>query len=309
MVSNDGFMMTSYDQQRMPRPMPIIRPNNKTNNKVTLMGQFNYISKNVSTWSNNWSEHIKDIVIATPEGTPIENDTLGRPMFYKKDNGFTSPYTNILKVLKENDNVDRLLYVHDDLLITKSTLRRIGRQPWVSTLYIKPKELESNNIITLYRNGTSFKHDSSSFLDNWVWWSGCRNAFMNMFDNTVVAPYLEKSNTDEDFINVRIGASDMLYLTVLTLEQRLWLIDILELFAKHSLFLECAIPTAVFWMKTRFKIDVHNANLCTDWGGLRGVPGQLIDHCNNEYTYDAFHPIKIGLVGNWSDYFNFLINR
>ena len=185
---------------------------------------------------------------------------------------------------------------------------RVGRQGWISTLYIEPSELESDHIITLYRNGTSFKHDHSSFLDNWMWWSDCRNAFMKMFNDMVVEPYLEQGNTDEDFINVRIGASDMLYLTLLTPEQRVWLINIFELFAKHSLFLECAIPTAVFWMKIRFKIDVHNANLCTDWGELRGVPGQMIEHCNNESIYDVFHPIKIGLVNNWTDYFNFLIN-
>ena len=297
--SYDGFMVESYKQQRRPRPMPF--------SEVTLMGQFNYISKNVSNWSNVWSDHIRDIVIATPEGTPVENDTFGKPMFYKQDGGHTSPYINILKVLKENNSVNRLLYVHNDLLLTKSTLRRIGRPGWISTLYIEGTDLESDHIITLYRNGTSFKHDNSSFLDHWMWWSGCRNVFLKIFNDAVVEPYLQKSNTDEDFINVRIGASDMLYLTLLTPEQRLWLINILELFAKHSLFLECAIPTAVFWMKKRFEIDVHNANLCTDWGGLRGDPGKLIEHCNKEGSYDVFHPIKIGLVGNWTDYFNFII--
>ena len=299
--SYDGFMVASNKQQRRPRTMPF--------NEVTLMGQFNYISKNVSNWSNIWSDHIRDIVIATPEGTPVENGTLGRPMFYKQDGGHTSPYINILKVLKENNSVNRLLYVHDDLLLTKSTLRRIGRQAWISTLYIQPSGSESDTIITLYRNGTSYKHDSSLFLDNWMWWPGCRNAFMKMFNDTVVKPYIQKSNTDEDFINVRFGASDMLYLTLMTPEQRLWFIYILELFKKHSLFLECAVPTAVYWMKTRFKIDVYNANLCTDWGDLRTAPDQMIEKCINEGNYDAFHPVKIGREGNWSAYFNYIINN
>ena len=155
MVSYDGFMVGSYEQQRRPRPWPFY--------EVTLMGQFNYISKNVSSWSNIWSEHINDIVIATPEGTPIEKGTFGRPMFYKQDSGHTSPYTNILRVLKENNGINRLLYVQDDLLITKSTLRRIGRPGWISTIYIEDTDLESDHLITLYRNGTSFKHDNSSF--------------------------------------------------------------------------------------------------------------------------------------------------
>ena len=102
----------------------------------------------------------------------------------------------------------------------------------------------------------------------------------------------------------------MLYLTLLNLEQRIQLVNILELFSKHSLFLECAIPTAVFWMKRRFEIEVYNANLCTDWGSLRGRPGPLIEHCNNEgSTYDAYHPIKIGRTDNWRDYFKAIIKQ
>ena len=141
-----------------------------------------------------------------------------------------------------------------------------------------------------------------------MWWPECRNAFMKMFNDTVVKPYIAQTNADESFINVRIGQSDMLYLTLITPEQRLWFINILELFAKHSLFLECAIPTAVRWMKTRFEIDVYNANLCTDWGNLRSAPNQMIEKCINEGNYDAFHPIKIGLEGNWAAYFNYISN-
>ena len=278
---------------------------------VTLMGQFNYISKKISSWSSIWSEHIKDIIIATPKGTPIDNYTYGQFMFYKGDRGMTSPYSNILKILKDSDSINCLLYVHDDLLLTGSILRRLGRKEWISTVYNPDstwtKNLESDLLITLYRNGTSFSHGNPEWpwaIDKWSWWPGCRKTFMNMFNDAQFKPYLEKSKTFEDFINLRIGKSDMLYLTLQTTEQRLWFFNILELFSKHSLFLECAIPTAVFWMKTRFEIDVYNANLCTDWGSLRGRPGPLIEHCNNEGTYDVFHPVKMGLVANWTDYFN-----
>ena len=305
MVSHDGLMINEIKVNQMKSSQSNER---KTFCDVTLMGQFNYISKNISSWSNNWSNHIKDIVVATPEGTPIEEDTFGSIMFYQQDSGITSPYSNILRVLKERNNINCLLYVHDDLLITGSTLCKIGRQGWISTVYIESSQLESDNIITLYRNGTSFAHGNWN-LDHWGHWSACRNTFLAMFNDTVVEHYVEKSNTDEEFINVRIGPSDMLYLSLWTTEQRLWLLNIFELFTKHSLHLECAVPTAVFWMKRRFKIKVHNANLCTDWGGLRSNPGQLIENCNNECSYDVFHPIKIGVVGNWTEYFNYLINR
>ena len=297
MAVDGGFILISHQERERK---------NRRFCDVTLMGQFNFISGNISRWTHDWSDYFNDIVIATPDGTNIEDSTIGRPIFYKKDNGIVSPYSNILRLLKERKSIKCLLYVHDDLLITGSTLNRLGRSEWVSTVY---QTDESDQLITLYRNGTSLiKNKNNKNLDNWSWWPGCRKAFLEMFDETVVKPYVQKSETGQDFINVRNGQADMLYLSILSSEQRMWLIDILELFTKHSMFLECAIPTAVFWMKTRFEIEVYNAKLCTDWGGLRGAPGHLIEKCKNEGTYNVFHPIKIGEVGNWSDYFNAIIN-
>ena len=294
-ASDNSFILISQQEQKKEQGRIC---------DVTLMGQFNYISKNISRWSHDWSDHINDIVIAAPEGTHIEDGTIGRPMFYKKDNGLVSPYSNILRVLEENKTVKCLLYVHDDLLITGSTLNRLGRDEWVSTVHKNGKE--SGDIITVYRNGTSFAHGHWN-LSNWYWWTGCRNKFIEMFNDTVVKPYLQKNKTEEDFINVSMGPADMLFLSLLNSEQRAWLLDIFRLFSKHSLFLECAIPNAVFWMKSRFRIKVYNAELCTDWGGLRASPGKLIEKCKNEGNHDVFHPIKIGKVGNWSDYFNDII--
>ena len=328
-VSNDGLMMASNTKIKEFGPIAC---------NVTLMGQFNSKSKHISTWINIWSKHIKDIVIATPEGTSIEAQTCRglrcRIMFFKDDRGRLSPYSNILRVLKEDNSVNSLLYVHDDLLITGSTLRRIiGRHEWISTMNLsallsdikynyRNSDSESDNIITLYRNGTSFARDRNWNVDTWGWWGWdpipwaknikcCRNKFMDMFNDTVVEPYLQKSKEDdEDFINVSIGQADMLYLNLQSSEQRLWLINIFELFEKHSMMVECAIPTAVFWMKTRFGIEVHNANLCTAWDGLRDKPGQMIKRCNNKGIYDAFHPVKMGLSsGSWNDYFNAIIKR
>ena len=150
---------------------------------VTLMGQFNYISKNISSWSTIWSEHIKDIVIATPESTPIDNQTYGKVIFYNEDRGLTSPYSNILKLLKERKSINCLLYVHDDLLVTGSVLRRLGRREWISTANV-----ESHQLIRLYRNGSAFAHGNHK-LDQWPWWPGCRSAFINMFNDKEVEPY------------------------------------------------------------------------------------------------------------------------
>ena len=316
------YLTLKYDHNVVSHGKPMMVSKQQHQNdvrpfcNVTLMGQFNYKSKKISSWSSIWSEHIKDIVIATPQGTLIDNHTYGRVMFYSEDRGMTSPYSNIVRVLKERHNINCLLYVHDDLLLTGSILRKLGRKEWISTVYNPDaawtKNVESDMLITVYRNGTSFSHGNPQWpwaLHTWTWWPGCRKTFTNMFNDADLEPYLEKSKTDEDFINVRIGKADMLYLTLLNSEQRLRLFNILELFSKHSLFLECAIPTAVFWMKTRFEIEVYNAKLCTNWdyGGLRGKPGRLFDYCNNEGTYDVFHPFKMGVISNWTDYFNVII--
>ena len=119
---DDGSMLISHQEREKE---------NRRFCDVTLMGQFNYISENISRWTHNWSDYFNDIVIATPEGTHIEKDTIGLPIFYKQDNGIISPYSNILRVLNERKNVKCLLYVHDDLLLTGSALNRLGRQEWV----------------------------------------------------------------------------------------------------------------------------------------------------------------------------------
>ena len=97
----------------------IIRPEIDPFSNTILMGQFNYIQsyKNISTWSDAWSRYIKNIVIATPTNTPKVNLKFGRYMLYEGDKGFFSPYTNMGRVIRDNENVQGILYVHDDLLI------------------------------------------------------------------------------------------------------------------------------------------------------------------------------------------------
>ena len=52
---------------------------------------------------------------------------------YKSDSCFYSPYINIAKILKASD-ASGILYIHDDMLITSSLRRKLGKTDWVISL-------------------------------------------------------------------------------------------------------------------------------------------------------------------------------
>ena len=133
-----------------------------------------------------------------------------------------------------------------------------------------------------------------------------------MFNEKVVEPYLHKSEMGDAFMNVLHGPAEMVSICLSNPEQTKEFLDILDLFSNYKLYLECAIPTAVLWMKMRFNIKLNNARLCTDWGEMRHDSSQLFNNCwKSEGSYDIIHPIKIGLkaaeTSNWTEYFNKMI--
>ena len=274
-----------------------------------LMGQFNYVSLNVSTWIDSWSKHFnpKDIVIATPNDTlhPYPNLTSAKYMFYQSDQGYYSPYINIGKLLRANPNLRALLYVHDDLLITSSLWKNIGTTTWM----VGTQFWEGYEVIKLYKNGTI--STNNTMFQSWPWWKGCHEAFNRMLDDKEISPYLHESKTEGAFINVRFGQSDMLYTYFYNIAQKDYFLRLLNLFSKYELFLECAVPTAVLMMQEKFGITVYNAPLCTSWqyGTVRKNPDRLIQTCTEEgRDYQAYHPIKLSTTSNWSMYFDKIMN-
>ena len=111
----------------------------RANQSFTLIGQFNYPSTFYSEWSGIWSEFTKDIVIATPENITHPNyDTGGRRIFgrfmkYQDDHGFTSPYTNMARVIQENNHSMGYLYIHDDMMFSGSIFEKLGGSEWIVT--------------------------------------------------------------------------------------------------------------------------------------------------------------------------------
>ena len=133
---------------------------------------------------------------------------------------------------------------------------------------------------------------------------GCNKIFNDIMKDPDMSIYLDETNdNDEPFLNVQCGQSDFLFPFFPNSKQKEYFINILELFAKHKLFLECAIPTAVLMMNEKFGVKVYNAHLCTRWDKYRSDPNELIKACEPNHDYEAFHPIKLGINSNWSMYF------
>ena len=270
----------------------------------SLLGQFNYDSNNISTWTKSWSKLVdpNDIIIAVPNSSCHKNPSISpsRYLCYQQDNGFYSPYINIAKALRMGKH-KAILFVHDDMILTSSLWKKLGKTNWITARQFWRR----HDTIKIYKNG------STSVDSTWSWWKMCYNSFTNLMQDSDFATYLHASRNGDQFINVRHGQSDMLYAYFLNDEQERYFLDILDLFAKHKLFLECALPTAVLMMEEKFGLRVYTAPLCTSWdyGNVRKDADKMIQYCaKKKHIHEAYHPIKISKYNNWTGYFDELLN-
>ena len=104
----------------------------------------------------------------------------------------------------------------------------------------------------------------------------------------------------------------MFYLNIQTAEQRIAILEIIDLFTEHELFLDCAISTLALLMQQRFKIETYYAPLCTSWdySKVRKNPEMLVNRCLRikDAKFELFHPMKISKINNWSKYSNQLLS-
>ena len=287
--------------------------------KTILFGQFNYLLGNESLWSEIWrqTEYFADIFIAIPKQKRKVFRNVEKILYYRPDGGYVSPYANIGHIIKKNLDVSQLsiLYVHDDLLMTGSLLKRIvGGKEWVveDDLECKTNEKESGLFVWLYENGT-YIIPPRKYPQHLDWRilviEECRDTFFEMFKDSRLKPYLKKDGDGNFYLIYKYGQADMLYLNLQSREQRNELLKIITLFSDHKLFLECAIPTLVYMMQQKFGIRVHDAPLCTSWNysGLRKRPSEMVQNCieNKSLKFELFHPVKIGISSeSWKSHFH-----
>ena len=285
-----------------------LRPEKDQWLNFSLMGQFNFISNNISTWSNSWSKLINpnDIIIAVPDCLSHRYPKLSQASYlcYEGDKGFYSPYMNIVRILRKN-LMNAILYVHDDMLLTSSLWKKLGKTHWV----VATQFWRWYDVIKLYKNGTT--SINSKLLDKWPHWKRCNKSFIKIMNDDDILPILHESTNETPYLNVRFGQSDMLYAYFSNVEQKSYFLDILDLFAKHKLFLECALPTAVLMTNEKFGVQIYNAPLCTNWnyGTIRDHPDKMIQSCKKKnHTHEAYHPVKLGINSNWSLYFDKILS-
>ena len=149
---------------------------------------------------------------------------------------------------------------------------------------------------------------NDTFHQQWSHCNGCLRTFIEIINDPSNSAFLHESNDDDASIKAQFGQSDLLYAYFPNHQQKEYFINILGLFARHKLFSECAIPTAVLMLNERFGIHIYDAHLCTSWdyGGARSDPDELIQNCDrnkDHHHYEAYHPIKLSRNSNWSLYF------
>ena len=309
-----------------------------------VMGQFNYklASKYITTWVDSWSKVVEsqNIIVAVPDCESQDYPKLKSSNYlcyvhkwpqYDLRKGWFTPYINIAKVLKASEKRG-ILYVHDDMVINSSLRKKLGESTWFIAL-------PSHAVIKIYKNGTTSTIKECEIIqnkqivkvpkcrkmrDNFYWtgkmgieegmvrfppkpnpgFVGCHKTFVNIMNDPDVSPYLQQSNTNGAYINVLYGQADLLYAFFNNSIQKEYFINILDLFAKHRLFLECAIPTAALMMQERFGVNIYYPKLCTRWDKYRNDIKRLVQYCEEKnHDHEAYHPIKLSKASNWSFYF------
>lgn len=132
-------------------------------------------------------------------------------------------------------------------------------------------------------------------------WDLCSAQFSNLVTDVRLEPFWDAALVGDGSLLGTVGQSDMLYVSLHNATHTAAFLTLLDLFAEHSLFLECAIPTAVSMMRQRFGVITYNGHLCTEWySSKRSDPATWVSDCPP--GSEVFHPIKLSLPA-WSNYF------
>ena len=118
--------------------LPSMLQSHEREKEFLMMGQFNHhlTLSSISTWIDSWSKVVetKNIIMAITDCESHDYPKINSSSYlcYKSDYGYYSPYINIAKVLKTS-GTNGILYIHDDMLITSSLRKKLGKSSWVIT--------------------------------------------------------------------------------------------------------------------------------------------------------------------------------
>lgn len=288
--------------------------------KITILGRFNQISNtNIQLFQSEWERifsyekrlSLEKIIIATgfPAIDSIMKTNRIHNMEYIKhigdEKGEYSPLKNIIQAIKTmNDySSSSVLYVHDDVIITRSLVKRFNNQ-WIHGNFSPTK----NNCL----------HKDGRVLGNWpISWPHAKRSEKEL-KNVILDPNFNRIWKGSSSLPCSWGQSDILYLPLHNKNHRTLFIYLCQLFYKHHVFIETAIPTILAIMKKQFiNIKIEKINLlCTSWDyiNIRNKGEKMIEQClcnsNKIEEYDVYHPLKINILGEkrWSSIFRLILD-
>ena len=108
------------------------------------------------------------------------------------------------------------------------------------------------------------------------------------------------------------GTVNMLYVSTHSPQETEALIELCDLFGKHKLHLECALPTALLLIKERYGTQIVEEPICRllPNDDLRSNTKKLIESClSKETEFQVIHPVKMSKLSNsdWSQHFETFI--
>jgi len=264
---------------------------------ITLLGQFNWktAQSQAVEWVRMWSQvfPVSNIILALPQGrsvfrySAVENGAVPQVLRYFADDGFYSPMLNLIYAIEESGAMQGVLYVHDDMLLSSALLAQLGTHEWVGTF-------DPETRFQLLCDGTFRGKTPPS---SWHWW---QENCVSPFRDIAADPQMDAFWGQDTALDIAVGQSDLLYVNTRNRTQMLAFTALLRIFARHKLFLECAIPSAVVIMQQKYAVRVHCAKLCTIWDNMRAAPEKW--PCINDKNYAAFHPIKPS-AHHWTRFF------
>jgi len=292
-----------------PREEHATTPRRPPITHVIILGQFNYdpCPGCVATWRAVWAKYVLPANIkavcpskSTKTALPGTDDC---DVYYPQEQrpGHTSPYKNLLHALLDlPDNITGLLYVHDDMVATPVFLARFQAHSWVrsdtlgSVFPGNYRHVSGDSRMPIDLNS---QQEAGGKL--WHWKKDCEGAA-----ETLPAEKKGYWNSTHP-LELVTHQSDMLYIDVTRPHIVLQFVELLSIMAQASMFLECAIPTALEALRKRWGLQVETAALCTSFaGGQQGAARKKYRSWNctqKEHIdeYELFHPIKLSLYKDW----------
>ena len=293
--------------------------------RLAVMGQFNFAAMDVEKvifWVQKWRQITPHVQVRGDFqewqlASLSRNGVTARHGPEPLKAGFVSPVGNLGNALmeyKNREDVDGIMYIHDDAMIdiTKIPIKpdrvvvnkvRNGTSPWYEKESWIHKVLPNGNI----QQKTGEIHNASQIeqyvkalrTKNWPNWHWCVDSFRNFAMDPLSAPMRE---LDGSMLQMGPARSDFIYVPTKFAEK----FDAAsKLAVKHNNFLECAMPNLVQILRNTANLtSLEKVQLCQDCSSGGSGTVKHFKCCIDRHPA-IIHPVKLtsGLDA-WGDAFD-----